>query len=261
MATQQAAILFDTGAATHVGKVRKRNEDSYLAKPDTGVWAVADGMGGHDAGDVASATVVAALDTVVRPRSAAELLAQCGERIVSANARVRQIASERGGVMMGTTVAVLLVYDAHYACVWSGDSRIYLVRGGEISQISRDHTQVQQLVDEGAITKEEARHYPGRNVITRAIGVSDDPELEMENGGLRAGDVFILCSDGLTGHVTDDEILECARVGKAQEICDALIDLTLERGAHDNVTVVVARYRPRGSTALRFGATRSDLWT
>jgi len=245
---QTTDITFDTGAATHAGKVRKRNEDSYLVQPATGVWAVADGMGGHEAGDVASQTVVAALATIVRPRSAAELLAQCENRMVDANAQVQEIARERGGIVMGTTVAVLLTFGGHYACVWSGDSRVYLVRGGEIAQLSRDHTQVQQLVQDGAITVEEAKSWPGRNVITRAIGVGDDPELELESGSLKAGDVFVLCSDGLTAHVNDNEILQCVGIGRAQYVCNALIDLTLERGALDNVTVVVVRYQPRGST-------------
>jgi protein phosphatase len=258
MMTLTLTSPFDTGAATHVGKVRQRNEDSFLAQPAIGVWAVADGMGGHQAGDVASATVVAALNTIVHPRSAAELLSQCEDRMVAANAQVRALADERGAVI-GTTVAILLVFDRHYACVWSGDSRIYLVRGGQIMQVSRDHTQVQQLVDEGAITAEEALTFPGRNIITRAIGVSDYPELEMESGSLRAGDVFLICSDGLTGHVSDAEILEHVAIGPAQYVCDALIDLTLQRGAHDNVTVVVARYQPRGSTAPHIaGMPRGD---
>jgi protein phosphatase len=257
---RDAVVTFDTGAATHPGKVRERNEDAFLAQPATGVWAVADGMGGHDAGDVASATVVQALGTIVRPRSARELLAQCEDRVVRANARLLEIAQERGGAVIGTTLAVLLTFDTHYACVWSGDSRIYLVRGGEIVQLSRDHTQVQQLVENGALTAEEARNWPGRNVITRAIGVTEAPELELENGMLRPGDVFVLCSDGLTGHVTDPEILQAVGSGPAQQACDALVALTLERGARDNVTVVVVRYRPQAPRFSMTPAGRMDTW-
>lgn len=252
----EARIAFDTGAATHPGKLRRRNEDAFLVKADTGVWAVADGMGGHEAGDVASAAVVGALCTIVPPRSAAELLGQCETRLVEANSRVLDLARRRGAVI-GTTVAVLLTFDRHFASVWSGDSRIYLARGEVIQQISRDHTQVQDLVTQGAITAQEAVNWPGRNVITRAIGVSPQPELEMESGILREGDVFILCSDGLTGHVADPEILQAARLGGAQQICDALLALTLERGARDNVTVVAVRYRPR---ATEFPRSRQP-WT
>lgn len=245
-----STVTFETGAATHVGKVRTRNEDSYLTKPEVGVWAVADGMGGHEAGDLASQTVVKALASIVPPHSASELLSQCESRMVFANSRLVDIARERGGILIGSTVAVLLTFNFHYACVWSGDSRIYLIRGGEIRQLSRDHTQVQELVEEGVLTPEEAQTFPGRNVITRAIGVSPEPELELTQGTLRPGDIFILCSDGLTSHVNDEEILAAAGRARAQAAADALVALTLERGALDNVTVVIARYQPRSSTIV-----------
>lgn len=243
-------LMFETGAATHPGKVRTRNEDAYLARPEIGLWAVADGMGGHEAGDLASQTIVKALSSIARPSSASELLTQCESRMVYANNRLLEIAKERGGIVIGSTVAVLLTFNFHYACVWSGDSRIYLIRGSEISQVSRDHTQVQELIEEGVLTPEEARTFPGRNVITRAIGVSQEPELELVQGALRYGDVFVICSDGLTGHVTDEEILAHAGRGRAQAAADALVALTLERGALDNVTVVIARYQPRGATIV-----------
>lgn len=263
MLRQSKHIGFETGAATHPGRVRQRNEDSYLSKPEIGIWAVADGMGGHEAGDVASAVVVEALASIVPPNSAFELFTQCENRIATANSRVRQIAEERGGIVMGTTVAALLIFDANYACVWSGDSRIYLVRDGQIAQVSRDHTQVQELLDEGAITAEEAKTWPGRNVITRAIGVYDDAELELKNGNLRPGDSFILCSDGLIAHVSDAEISDHISSGTAQLACDRLIDLTLERGAIDNVTVVNVRYMPQllhGATQVRTITGRRDPW-
>ncbi len=160
MIMHDTIATFDTGAATHPGKVRSRNEDSFLAKPDVGVWAVADGMGGHEAGDLASQTIVRALGSIMRPNSPSELLNQCESRVMYANNRLLEIAEERGGIVIGSTVAVLLAFNFHYACVWSGDSRVYLIRGGEITQVSRDHTQVQQLVDEGVITSEEAKHWP-----------------------------------------------------------------------------------------------------
>jgi protein phosphatase len=190
------------------------------------------------------------LGSIVRPNSASELLSQCESRMVYANSRLLEIAEERGGIVIGSTVAVLLTFNFHYACVWSGDSRIYLIRGGEITQVSRDHTQVQELVEEGVLTPEEARTFPGRNVITRAIGVSVEPELELSQGALRQGDTFVICSDGLTGHVSDAEILAHAGRGRAQAAAEALVALTLERGALDNVTVIIARYQPRGSTIV-----------
>jgi len=180
---RDAKSWIEAGAATHVGKVRQQNEDNYLVATRLGLWAVADGMGGHAAGDIASRTVVEELAAIAVPATASELLTNCERRIVSANSRLKKLADERGAVI-GTTVAVLLIFDGHYAAVWSGDSRIYRVRKRRIEQISVDHTEVQELISEGKLTAEEARAWPRRNVITRAIGVSDDPELEIKGSAL-----------------------------------------------------------------------------
>jgi len=252
---------FETGAATHVGKVREKNEDRYLVRPEVGIWMVADGMGGHLAGEIASSMVTEALQSVGPATSAAELLAQCEEHIIEANRKLREIGRQRGGIVIGTTVAALLVFETHYACVWSGDSRIYLVRNGEIQQISRDHTEVEELVAEGILNRAEAKNWPRSNVVTRAIGVHDNPELEMRNGVLEPGDTFLICSDGLTAHVKDREILACLVAGAAQEACDKLVELTLQRGATDNVTVVAAHYHfDDGKTVVPFARKPSDPW-
>ena len=124
-----------------------------------------------------------------------------------ANGHLKEISRQRGGVIMGATLAALLAFEGYYACVWSGDSRIYVIRAGQIFQLSRDHTEVQELVANGIITPEEAKSWRGSNVITRAIGVYDEPELEISSGPLHAGDSFVICSDGLTNHVADREIL------------------------------------------------------
>lgn len=257
---RDSLLMFDSAAATHVGKVRLCNEDSYLIRPESGVWAVADGMGGEEAGDVASSTVIAALQSIEPPGSAADLLAACEDRVIRANSHLKAIASQRGAPVVGTTVAVLLTYGSHYACVWSGDSRIYRVRGGKIAQLSRDHTAVQELIDNGKLTPDEARTWPERHVITRAIGVYDQPELELEYGVLSPGDVFVLCSDGLTAHVSDDEIRQCVSMRLSQQACDELIALTLRRGALDNVTVIVVRYRPNGSGLMVSSGQSSKRW-
>ncbi len=246
---------FETGAATHVGKLRERNEDNYLARPDVGIWTVADGMGGHAAGDFASATLVEELRTIDQPSSASELLVLCEERVLKANARLRRIARDRGGAIMGSTIAALLVYEQHFACLWSGDSRIYMVRDGQIRQISRDHTEVEELIAEGVLDEKEAKSWPRRNVVTQAIGIDDDPKLEMRSGMLEPDDVFVLCSDGLTLHVEDGEILDHVQAGPPQAACDKLIALTLDRGAEDNVTVIVVRNRPDDTVLVPEGPT------
>jgi protein phosphatase len=146
--------------------------------------------------------------------------------------------------LIGTTVAVLLVYQEFYACVWSGDSRIYRIRDLAIEQLTVDHSEVQQLVAEGRLTAAEARTWPRRNVVTRAIGVYESPELEIVSGVLEPGDIFVICSDGLTAHVEDREILAVAARNPPQRACDLLVALTLDRGASDNVTVVAVRLDP-----------------
>ncbi len=232
----------ETGSATDVGRARQQNEDSFLVSTASGVWAVADGMGGHSAGDLASRTVVEELERIPAPSSAADLLANCEARIVEANSRLRSITNAHQGRIIGTTIAVLLVYEEFFACVWAGDSRIYRVRQSDIQQLSVDHTEVQELIAEGKLTAEEARSWPRRNVITRAIGTYDDPELEMTNGTLERGDIFVICSDGLTNHVEDWEIMAIANSNPPQRACDFLISLTLDRGATDNVTTVMVRF-------------------
>jgi protein phosphatase len=241
---QDAVFAFESGAATHVGAVRPLNEDHFLVRPDNGIWAVADGMGGHEAGDVASATVIEALDSIDAPRSAADLIARCEESIANVTNRLMDIGSARGGITMGTTLAALLAYDRQYACIWAGDSRIYRVRDSAIVQLSRDHTEVEEFVASGALTRDEARTWPRRNVITRAIGSHGEVELDLERGSLEPGDIFVICSDGLTACVADEEIRDHVAANTPQAACDALIALALEREVVDNVTVIVVRYRP-----------------
>lgn len=234
---------FETGCVSHTGKVRQANEDNFVLRSEVGLWAVADGMGGHENGALASATVVAALEAVAAATSAPGLLAMLEASVLRANTALRAEIAQRGGATMGSTLVALLIHVPHFACIWSGDSRIYLVRGGQIVQISRDHTEVQDMVDRGMLTPDEAKHSPRRHVITHAIGVHEQPELDLENGQIVDGDSFVLCSDGLTEHVADAEILHAVETGGAQAACDALLALTLERGARDNVTVVIVRYR------------------
>jgi len=251
--------MFDTGAATHVGKVRLRNEDCYLVRPEAGIWVVADGMGGHESGDLASSTVIEALQSIEPPSSAADLLEQCEERIAAANMRLKEIGRERGGVIVGATVAMLLIFDDYYACVWAGDSRVYVVREKKIIQLSQDHTEVEELLVKGVITREEAKTWRAGNALTRAIGAHDEVELEITSGPMMSGDAFVICSDGLTRHVTDEEILTHVASGPSQEACDRLVALTLERGAADNVTLVVVRFQPDMAQRVSSGSGEPGL--
>lgn len=197
----QLSFQSDSYAVSHAGCVRPLNEDNFLVEPQSGLWLVADGMGGHDAGEVASASIVEHLATMGIATSAPDLRARFEDRLARAHAEIRRVAQERG-VTIGSTVAALLAIDGRFACLWSGDSRVYLVRDDAISQVSRDHTEVQELLDRGVITADEARNWPRRNVITRAVGVSDDIDVDIAQGELQPGDTFVLGTDGLTAHVS-----------------------------------------------------------
>lgn len=253
--------LFDTSGATHVGRVRDHNEDSFCLRPESGLWVVADGMGGHAAGEVASAAITEVLGAIGPQDSAANLLKACDEGLADANTRIRAYAAQRGHGVIGATVAVLLAYGEHFACVWSGDSRVYLVRQNTILQVTRDHTEAEDLLAQGVLTEAEARVWPRRNVITRAIGVFEAPMLDHRHGDLEPGDIFVLCSDGLTGHVEPGEILAAVSRRRAEIAVGELIGMTLDRGAQDNVTVVVIRYKPGDTaTVAPFLAASRNIW-
>lgn len=237
-------VTFETGQHTDVGCRRSVNEDSFLSRPDCGLWVVSDGMGGHAAGDFASQTIVSELNSIGMSASPDDLQARFMERITRANATIYHHAATLQRGTIGATLVALLVHGEDYACIWSGDSRIYLLRDGQFVQQTRDHTELRMLLDSGAISEEEAENWPRKNVITRAIGVTEAPQCDVVSGKLVLDDVFILCSDGLTEHLTDAEIGEIAGSLPPKDACDAMIRLTLERGAKDNVTVIAMRCLP-----------------
>lgn len=220
--------------------MRPLNEDSFLDLPEVGLWAVADGMGGHDCGEVASRMVVEALGALPPPASGYAFVREASEALQRANRSLLAFAAERSADVVGSTVVTLLAFDGHYACLWAGDSRAYLRRRGELCQLTRDHSLVQELIDSGALSQAEARRSRRGHVITRAVGVEPTLDLEMRQGTLAESDTFLLCSDGLNAVLEDadiDEVLAGAR-GLA-DAADRLVDLSLARGAPDNVTVLL----------------------
>ena len=247
-----SGAAFESYGVSHKGCVRDHNEDSYLVEPQIGLWVVADGMGGHEAGEVASASIVEHLATIGIASSAPDLRARFEDRLNRAHAEIRRIARSRG-VTIGSTVAALLAMDGRFACLWSGDSRVYLVRDAAISQISRDHTEVQELLDSGVISAAEAQNWPRRNVITRAIGVNDDIDIDFQQGETLAGDIFILSTDGLTAHVSDAEIAAAVLSAAPQAACEKLLSMVLERGGTDNVTIVLVKIRDKGNGLSQAG--------
>ncbi|MGH7113349.1 MAG: PP2C family protein-serine/threonine phosphatase, partial [Stellaceae bacterium] len=235
---------FRSSAASHRG-LRRHNEDSYVNRPDLGLWAVADGAGGHQAGDIASRTVSDALAAVPSGLGGAELLAEVRLRIADAH-QLLQLQAMRLGpqAMLVTTVVVLLARHHHYACLWAGDSRAYLLRRGRLRQLTHDHSLVQEMLDCGEITPAEAENHPDANIITRAIGGGEETvELEKVCDRLRAGDRFLLCSDGLFKTVPERELTGLLAAG-ASPVAQRLVAAALDRRADDNVTAVAIETVP-----------------
>lgn len=234
---------------THPGNVRKINEDSFIDRPDLGLWAVADGMGGHQAGDYASRLVANFLHQVRPPRGAAQMMYEVRARLRSANRQLRNEMMLRGGdCMAGSTVVTLLFYGGHYCCLWAGDSRAYLFRNGELTQLTRDHSHVQHLIDIGVLRPEDAEKHPQANVITRAVGAADQLDLGKVHGPAYLKDTFLLCSDGLSRQVRHEEIEEILGRGSLDMAVNELLGLALQRGAPDNVTVVGVKVKRRRPT-------------
>jgi PPM family protein phosphatase len=230
----------ETAAATHVGRVRTANEDSFLTLPALAL--VADGMGGHLAGDVASALVVQAFATL---GDAAEL--EAGAVVAAVGRANDAILTEAGAdeakAGMGTTVTgVARVDGGHWLVFNVGDSRVYRIAGGAALQITADHSAVARLVANGQLAPELAKVHPLRNVITRSVGMETSPEVDTWLLPVAEGDLFVVCSDGLTGELEDWEIAAlAAEAPTLQAGADALVAAAVERGGRDNVTVVLAR--------------------
>lgn len=235
-------MRFECVSRTHPGLKRKVNEDSVLVRTERGLWAVADGMGGHEAGDVASSTIVEAL-SLVPPHSRIENFV--GDAILAlrnVNQKLIELArSEQRPRTIGSTVVGLAIVDDQFGCFWAGDSRAYRVREGEIAQLSRDHSLVQELMDAGMLDAIEAEHHPNANVVTRAVGAAEALRVDTSAGDVRSGDLFILASDGLTRVVNDDELYAELISAPLSQAADRLLDTVLARGAPDNVSLVIVR--------------------
>lgn len=235
-----APFRFESRATTDVGLVRDHNEDGFCARDRHGLWAVADGMGGLEGGDWASARTIEQLDSVEPGGDLDQASEQVADAIRHAHRTIRAEADRRGRPM-GSTVVALLVRDRRFALLWVGDSRGYLMRGAELLQLSRDHSQVQEMVDRGLLSAEEAARHPLSHVLTRAVGIGDEFGIDRADGELRPGDVFLLCSDGLHGYVDQRDIARALARGSPDRAAEELVGLTVANGAPDNVTVVVVR--------------------
>lgn len=239
-------MRFSCAARTDVGVVRSGNEDTYLMVSERGLFVVADGMGGHAAGEVASdmaARIVAEEYRPVRGMSDDELMAQMVGAIRAANGAIfKRTIQEQDKRGMGTTATVLALLPRRYLIGQVGDSRAYILRGGVLTQLTKDHSYVQEQVDAGRLSPEEARVHPYANVITRCVGSNGDVVPDLFLGTLEAGDLLLLASDGLTGMLEDEDLRTVMSSGDSLEtMVDRLIADANRRGGLDNITVVLVQ--------------------
>ena len=233
--------MIEFGHLTHVGLRRELNEDTYYGDSELGLWLVADGMGGHEYGEVAAAL---AREAIVRGVRAGLPLS---DAIRAADEEIIGRSRTRGDSLpMGTTVVVArVVNSSRFEVAWVGDSRVYLWREGKLAQLTQDHSYVQELIAQGAITADQARSHPHRNVVTQALGVTAPHQLNVESmtGELTSGMQLLLCSDGLTEEVDDAGIARILAQSdcSAQECVDGLVAAALDGGGSDNVTVLLVR--------------------
>jgi protein phosphatase len=216
-------LSWTSAARTDIGLVRSRNEDACLARPERGLWVVADGMGGHAFGDIASRAVVDAADSLAAPATMEQFIADARARIEKANQDLRADAQARRVPVMGSTVALLLVHGLQAACLWAGDSRVYLFRKGRLHQLTQDHS------------------HPDSNMITRAVGAAETLELDLGTLAVQDGDMYLLCSDGLSNPVDEQEIAGALASGDCTQAAEELITLARANGGRDNITAVVVR--------------------
>lgn len=240
--TFRRPILWNSSARTDVGKVREVNEDAILAKPEIGLWAVADGMGGHLVGDVASSKIISALDAVKPHADLNAYVNAVEDAVLDVNDRMleyAQVMFESG--TMGSTLVVLLVKERVGVCLWIGDSRLYRFRNQQLVQISRDHSQVEEMIELGLLSRESAEDYPHKNVITRAVGVEKQLYVDINVFTTQIGDTFLLCSDGLYNCVSDEDLQQVLSLRDTDVMASQLIDNALANGAPDNVSVIVVQ--------------------
>jgi PPM family protein phosphatase len=246
-------------ALTDVGRKRKGNEDSLFVNADQKLFVVADGMGGHAAGEVASRIAVDAIneficltagdEEITWPFGLDENMSYDGNRLKTAvrfaNRKVLEATKERAEYEgMATTVAAVLVDGEAANLAHVGDSRVYLVRGQELTQLTTDHSWVNEQIQSGVISADQARSHPLRNVVTRALGGKADLQVDMQVHDVQAEDILLLCSDGLTTMIPDDEIARVIReqAGDIEQAAQSLVDAANARGGEDNITVVLLKF-------------------
>jgi serine/threonine protein phosphatase PrpC len=233
-----------SSAITDKGNVRQVNEDAILDRPQSGLWVVADGMGGHEAGEVASGAIVAGLSQLDDIDQVSKFVNAVEDGLMDVNRRLYAASSSQGKVM-GSTVAAVLALPGHCMCMWAGDSRVYRLRNFELQELTTDHSEVEELIADGSLAREDADGYPGENVITRAVGGEEDLYLEVKLFELAHKDRYLICSDGLYKDVKVHEIQEILSDGSITSACQRLIACAKSRRCSDNVSVIGVDFERR----------------
>lgn len=229
-------LKWHSASTSELGYVRSVNEDALLDSRENNLWVVADGMGGHSFGDLASQTIIDQLISFRSAESLEDSIRDIEQRLTTANDICRK---EAQGNVMGSTVVALLAHDPYCVFLWAGDSRIYRFRDNTLEQMTEDHSFVQELVTLGEIRREDMEKHPSSHIITRAIGVHEDLQLDILQAEVAPGDRYLICSDGLFKDLTNDEIANGMASTTVEEAVKTLTDLALERGGRDNTTTIV----------------------
>jgi len=237
------AIITDniaTSSMTHTGAVRTRNEDALLAMPKVGLWAVADGMGGHEAGDYASQCIVGHLYEAGSHFQGPALLEEIPRALDMANREIYQYSQQQAnGQIVGSTITVLLMENESFHCFWSGDSRCYLARERQFRALTRDHTEAEELIRQGVMTPEQAENSPESNTLTDAIGIDETPHIDYITDYIYEDDRFLLCTDGLNKVFSDIMLSHMIEHSDIDKVNQQFLVEALNAGAPDNLSSII----------------------
>jgi len=235
------SFRWTSASRSHPGRVRQLNEDACLDQSEHGLWAVADGMGGHSLGEFASGLAVQGLMDLPAAQDLEQRVSVALDWMQEVNRHLRAEALRRDVPLIGTTIAALLAAGSLCSCLWAGDSRIYLYRAKRLRQLTRDHSHLEAARSRRVSRSNDTLERPRANLITRALGAEDTLHIDRMTVELLDGDIFLLCTDGLSNEVSELSIEQALLPGICSLACDALIDMALDREARDNITAVVVR--------------------
>lgn len=257
--TYRRPIHWACHAATHAGAVRELNEDAILSQGNNDHWAVADGMGGHEVGDLASQKIVEALAQLTVPEPLPDAVDSVEDCLINVNRDLQHYALQYlDGATMGSTLVDLMIRGRVGVCLWAGDSRLYRFRKHQLTQLSRDHSQVEDMLRTGVISAEEARGHRCSNVITRAVGVEESLYLDVRLFEVQLGDLYLLCSDGLHGVVEPYTIADILACREPEQSVEKLVDAAVAAGAPDNISAIVIKGEP-GPVSSSKGLTEEPM--